>query len=64
METESGLNHLGAARTKEAETDMFNLKPLRHISTLPRADLSSCMLKALRDIAQLDAGKGCSILGN
>ena len=30
----------------------------------PTADLSSCMLKALRDIARLDAGKGCSILGN
>jgi hypothetical protein len=25
-------------QTKEAETDMFNLQPLRHISTLPNSD--------------------------
>jgi hypothetical protein len=27
-------------QTKETETDMFNLPPPRHISTLPKADLS------------------------
>jgi hypothetical protein len=30
-------------QTKEAETDMFDLPPPRHISTLPGSDLSRCL---------------------
>jgi hypothetical protein len=31
----TGLNHLRHRQTKEAATDMFDLQPPRHISTLP-----------------------------
>jgi len=36
-------------QTKEAETDMFNLPPPRHISTLPKAPLNGRIKGALRE---------------
>ena len=68
------LNSLAASRTRLRIYEIGNCLrflfrgkflsvQLRFWQTIPlTADLSSCMLKALHDIARLDAGKACSIL--
>ena len=39
VETESWSNHVRHRQTKEAETDMFDLQPPRHISTLHKREM-------------------------
>ena len=43
-------------QTKEAETDMFNLPPPRHISTLPTAT-GSRIVALLDDVAHMSADR-------